>query len=100
VLVRQLVTIAFSPGPRVAAHHPASVTVTLAPSFPRGRVRVQQRLYEAGPNVLTRLDTHSRATVRLDTSRRQTSVFQNVVVTPGARSGFLNDPTYASFVVF
>jgi hypothetical protein len=100
VLVRQRVTIAFAPGPRVAAHRPASVTVTVAPAFPGGRVRVQQHLYEAGPNVLTRLDTHSRATIRFDTSRRQTSVFQNVAVTPGARSGYLNDPTYANFVVF
>jgi hypothetical protein len=99
VQVRQRITIVFSPGPRVAAHHVATVTVTVAPAFPGGHVRVRQHLYEGGVDVLTRLDRRSRATVRLDTSRQQAQAFQNVVVTPGARSGYLVDPAFGTFLV-
>jgi hypothetical protein len=100
VQVRQRVVLTFSPGARVAAHHVASAALTVSPAFPGGHVRVEQRLYDKGVNVLTRLDARSRATVRLDTSRRQAEAFQNVVVTPGARRGYLNDPAFATFVVY
>jgi hypothetical protein len=99
VLVRQRITITFAPSSRVSAHTPATVTAVIAPAFAGGRVRVEQHVYAAGPNVLTRFDARSRVTVRLDTGRRQASAYQNVVVTPGARTGYLTTPTYATFLV-
>jgi hypothetical protein len=100
VQVQQRITLVVTPAARVAAGRAAFVTVTVAPTFPGGKVRVAQRVYTGGPNVLTRFSSTSRATVRLDTSRRQASAYQNVVVTPGARRGYLNDPAFATFIVY
>jgi hypothetical protein len=102
VLVRQRITFSFSPSSQVPARSPASVTVTVAPAFPGGNVRVQQHsffapcsdCYSTVVNVLTRLDARSRATVRLDTSQRNSGDTE-VVVTPGARRGYLTDPSSA-----
>jgi hypothetical protein len=98
VLVRHRITTSFSPSSRVAAHTPTSVTVTVSPPFPGGNVRVQQHLYEHGVNVLTRLDGRSRATVRLDTSRRKQA--SEVVVTPGARRNYLSTSTGATLTIY
>jgi hypothetical protein len=77
----------------------ATLTAVVAPAFPGGHVRVEQSLYGPAVNVLTRFDSRSRATVRLDTSLRLAKASNNVIVTPGARTGYLTDPTFATFTV-
>ncbi|MCW2778674.1 MAG: TolB-related protein [Frankiales bacterium] len=100
VLVRQRVTVSFSPSDSVPAHRPARVTVTVAPASPGGRVRVQQRVYGATPvDVVLRQDRYGRASTALSTARREASASGNVVVTPGARRGYLSDPFSATLVV-
>jgi hypothetical protein len=96
VLVRQRIVITFSPSSRVPAYSTATVTATVAPAFPDGNVRVQQYSFSGG-NVLTTLNRRSQVTVRLNTSRRDATA--RVLVTPGVRTGYLTDPTYATFLV-
>jgi hypothetical protein len=96
VLVRQRITITFSPSSHPPAYSRASVTATVAPAFPGGNVRVQQISF-SGHNLLTRLSARSQVTVQLDTSRRDATAM--VQVTPGARTGYLSDPVAAPFQI-
>jgi hypothetical protein len=89
VLVRQRITITFSPSSRPPAYSRASVTATVAPAFPGGNVRVNQISF-SGHSLLTKLNSRSQVTVQLDTTRRDATA--RVQVTPGARTGYLSDP--------
>jgi hypothetical protein len=97
VLVRQRIAITFSPSSRVPAYSTATVTATVAPAFPGGNVRVQQVSFTGG-NVLTKLNGRSQATVRLSTSRRDATA--RVLVTPGARTGYVSEPAEADWVIY
>jgi dipeptidyl aminopeptidase/acylaminoacyl peptidase len=96
VLVRQRITITFSPSSHPPAYSRATVTATVAPPFPGGNVRVQQISF-SGHDLLTKLNSRSQVTVRLDTSRRDATAL--VHVTPGARTGYLADLVEAPFQI-
>jgi hypothetical protein len=96
VPVRERVTVSFAPSTRIPAYSRASATVTVAPAFPGGHVRVQQYSFSGG-DVLTRLSSRSSATVPLTTSRRDGTA--RLLVTPGARPGYRNDPEEAPYVI-
>jgi hypothetical protein len=96
VLVRQHVTITFSPSSHPPAYSRAYVTATVAPAFPGGNVRVNQISF-SGHSLLTKLNSRSQVTVQLDTTRRDATA--RVQVTPGARTGYLSEPVEAPFQI-
>jgi hypothetical protein len=81
----------------VPAYSKATVTATIAPAFPGGNVRVLQQSFSGG-NVLTKLNSRSQVTVRLNTSKRDATA--QVVVFPGARVGYVNAGAEAPYVIY